>query len=371
MPLADLTREAVLAAIAEHDAIGGEAFLRKYGYRPARSYFLVDDKGERYPSKAIVGVAHGYISPGSTPLHADEFSGGERTVSRRLKELKFEVIVEPEPGLVDPPFEIGRVYSRRNDIHVEFGGQQQGGISTPRDAPFVFLFTGEMGEQYGYEDGWSEGVFLYVGEGQRGDMEFIRGNKAIRDHAIDGKELLLFEALKRKGDYRYAGKFDCAGWHMRDARDAEGATRRVIAFELVPAEARTDATNDVKPDANLSLADLRTRALEAATATSVANVREARQTYYRRSWLVKAYVCARAKGICEACAKPAPFMRADGSPYLEPHHTRRVSDGGPDDPRWVAALCPNCHREIHHGHNGNELNLQVISRLGELEPEET
>ena len=46
-------------------------------------------------------------------------------------------------------------------------------------------------------------------------MEFIRGNKAIRDHSIHGKELLLFEALKRKGDYRYAGKFDCAGWHMR------------------------------------------------------------------------------------------------------------------------------------------------------------
>ena len=56
-------------------------------------------------------------------------------------------------------------------------------------------------------------------------MEFVRGNKAIRHHSINGKELLLFEALKGKGDYRYAGKFDCAGWHMRDARDKDGATR--------------------------------------------------------------------------------------------------------------------------------------------------
>lgn len=225
-----------------------------------------------------------------------------------------------------------------------------------------------MGEQYGYEDGWSEGVFLYVGEGQRGNMEFVRGNRAIRDHARNGKELLLFESLKRKGDYRYAGKFDCAGWHMRDARDADNATREVIVFELVPSEDLADAAA-MPIETGLALDVLRARAFEAATASSVPNVRAARQTYYRRSWLVKAYVCARAKGQCEGCGKSAPFVRADGSPYLEPHHTRRVSDGGPDDPRWVAALCPNCHREIHHGLDGDERNQHVISRLKEIEPD--
>src|SRR5436309_11080683 len=54
----------------------------------------------------------------------------------------------------DPGFEIGRIYSRRQDIHARFGGQQQGGIATPAKAPFVFLFTGASGEQYGYSDGW-------------------------------------------------------------------------------------------------------------------------------------------------------------------------------------------------------------------------
>ena len=55
MALADLTRDAVLQAIAEYDALGGDAFLRKYGYRPARSYFLVDDRGRRYPSAQWYG----------------------------------------------------------------------------------------------------------------------------------------------------------------------------------------------------------------------------------------------------------------------------------------------------------------------------
>jgi 5-methylcytosine-specific restriction protein A len=86
-------------------------------------------------------------------------------------------------------FELGKTYNRRADIHAKFGGQQQGGCSTPTDHPFIFLFTGKSGEQYGYEDGWdADGVFLFTGEGQLGDMEFVRGNRAIRDHAHDGKD---------------------------------------------------------------------------------------------------------------------------------------------------------------------------------------
>jgi 5-methylcytosine-specific restriction protein A len=70
--------------------------------------------------------------------------------------------------------------------------------------PLIFLFTGESGEQYGYEDGWDDnGVFLYTGEGQEGDMEFVRGNRAIRDHALDGKDLHLFQALGKGEGYRY------------------------------------------------------------------------------------------------------------------------------------------------------------------------
>jgi 5-methylcytosine-specific restriction enzyme A len=97
-------------------------------------------------------------------------------------------------------FEQGRIY-RRRDLHERFGGQRQGGISTPKYHPLIFLFTGESGEQYGYHDGWElDGTFRYVGEGQVGDMRFVAGNKAIRNHAETGKDLHLFEILpQRKG----------------------------------------------------------------------------------------------------------------------------------------------------------------------------
>jgi hypothetical protein len=65
----------------------------------------------------------------------------------------------------------------------------------------------------------------------------------------------------------------------------------------------------------------------------------------------------------------APFLRLNGSPYLEPHHTDRLSDGGPDDLRTVAGVCPNCHRRIHHGKDGDEVNKALKSYLSSLESE--
>jgi 5-methylcytosine-specific restriction protein A len=85
----DLTsREAVLAAVDEFEALGQRDFLAKYGFRPARGYFLVHD-GKHYDSKAIVGAAHGFQF--DRPLAYDEFSGGEQTVATKLESLGFQV----------------------------------------------------------------------------------------------------------------------------------------------------------------------------------------------------------------------------------------------------------------------------------------
>jgi 5-methylcytosine-specific restriction protein A len=88
MSLADVTKEAILAAVAEFEDLGRDAFLNKYAFGRATAYFL-DVGGRLYDSKAIVGVAHG-ISGGET-WRAEEFSGGEDTVAKRLRELGFKV----------------------------------------------------------------------------------------------------------------------------------------------------------------------------------------------------------------------------------------------------------------------------------------
>lgn len=77
-----LTREGVLAAVAEFDELGQDSFLRKYRFSKAKSYFLEVD-GKLYDSKAVVGAALG-MAPG-------DFSGGDQTVARRLESLGFTV----------------------------------------------------------------------------------------------------------------------------------------------------------------------------------------------------------------------------------------------------------------------------------------
>lgn len=65
---------------------------------------------------------------------------------------------------------------------------------------------------------------------------------------------------------------------------------------------------------------------------------------------VVAEVLDRADGRCDGCGQPAPFAKlTDGRPYLEVHHRKPLSEGGDDMPDNALALCPNCHREAHHG----------------------
>jgi 5-methylcytosine-specific restriction enzyme A len=272
-------------------------------------------------------------------------------------------------------YEIERLYHRRKDIHAAHGGQQQGGISTPPKTPYIFLFTGEAGEQHGYSDGFEEnGVFIYTGEGQRGDMEFMRGNKAIRDHALNGKDLLLFEATKRKGLYRFKGSFACAGYDdSQTGPDTDGSIRKLIRFQLVPLSAISEA--DVTPDEKNTgeqqrmegISKLRKKAYDAGSVQATKDVAVSKRSLYRRSLAVKNYVLVRANGICECCKKPAPFKKRNGEPYLEPHHIRQLSDDGLDSPAWVAAICPTCHREIHHGEKGETINKQLEGNIQALE----
>nr|WP_262415838.1 HNH endonuclease signature motif containing protein [Exiguobacterium acetylicum] len=59
---------------------------------------------------------------------------------------------------------------------------------------------------------------------------------------------------------------------------------------------------------------------------------------------------------------PDPFQAKSGN-ALDVHHLLRLSDGGPDHPEHVAAICPNCHARIYRGEDGKELNQQLIAKI--------
>lgn len=117
--------------------------------------------------------------------------------------------------------------------------------------------------------------------------------------------------------------------------------------------------------AMLSLDELRRRALTRSKRT--APVAERTIVVRVRSAAVKAYILKRSCGRCEACRKKGPFLKDDGTYFIEPHHTRRVSDDGPDHPAHVIGLCPNCHRRAHHSADRETFNKLLIEKAAELE----
>lgn len=187
-------------------------------------------------------------------------------------------------------------------------------------------------------------------------MEMVRGNKHIRDHAENGRDLLLFS--KTRDGLRFEGFYVCEGHHTEQTPDTEGNPRNATVFELRPLSALSEAAeaDDVAPPAE-PLAVLRRRVLRAARAAPSREERTA--SVFERSKAVRDYVLARAQGQCEDCGKPAPFTTPNGRPFLEAHHIRRMTDGGPDDPRFVIALCPNCHRRAHLGKDARARNDEM------------
>jgi len=102
--------------------------------------------------------------------------------------------------------------------------------------------------------------------------------------------------------------------------------------------------SDVGRKAVLSDEELRRRATEAVT-------RQARRTetvQFPRDPYVSAYAKKRANGRCELCEREAPFILPSGEPFLESHHIVPLTEGGQDEITNVVALCPNCHRKMHH-----------------------
>lgn len=129
-------------------------------------------------------------------------------------------------------FEKDKVYIRR-ELHDKYGGNRQGGISNCKNQQFIFVFTGKAGKSHGYEDGWSEdGYFYYTGEGQKGDMTFSKGNKALLKHDENNKKLYLFEN-QSKGNWKFIDELKLVDYNLFITPDTTGKQRKGIKFKFI------------------------------------------------------------------------------------------------------------------------------------------
>lgn len=324
--------------------------------------YAVLSGGMLYPAKKVVSLA--------TSVAVGEFPGGRQT-NNYLEKRGFTIVELPSgEGAPTLQFTPGAVYDRKTEINGPFGGSRQSGIAASAVYPAIFLFTGDSGEQYGYADHWEGGAYFYTGEGQRGPMTLTRGNRAIAEHAEDGRALYLFKSLGGGNGNVYIGEFSCADFFTRTQLDVEGHNRVALVFRLVPVgipAENNEAEREDEADLSESLSVARLAAFAACKPGTDEPDLSAPRKVYQRSRKVAHYVLMRAQGACESCEKPAPFMKKDGTPYLEPHHVNRLSDGGLDHPRYVGAVCPSCHREIHSGAHGVLVNDRLKQRLEAIE----
>jgi len=160
--------------------------------------------------------------------------------------------------MVAAPFIENKEY-RRRDIHRQYGGNWQGGICPSSGYPYIFIFTGMRGHEHGYKDIWeNDMVFSYTGEGQIGDMEYTRGNLALRDHVRTGKRVFLFQQTE-KAFVKFISEltfFDCDYF---PTTDRNGSVRMGIKFFLkrtgasvpydlrIPAVAEPGTLDNIRP----------------------------------------------------------------------------------------------------------------------------
>lgn len=270
---------------------------------------------------------------------------------------KYEIAIE------SGAFEVGQRYNRWF-LHDVFKGERYKGISTPSDHSVIFLFTGESGNDYGYEDKFlDDDTLLYTGEGVEGDMTMESGNRAIRDHQENGESIHLFEDTDMPWMVTYLGEYEYILHRTDTLLDENGDQREAFRFKLAPVGGTQIKSQNGTPN-SLSDQELFEKAKQSSPTPSTGSSNGSRGgRSYPRSQYVREFALRLADGVCQGCDKDAPFIAESGTPFLEVHHITRRSDGGADAPENVVALCPNCHRRVHEGRDGDEFNQRLRKQV--------
>ena len=137
---------------------------------------------------------------------------------------------------------------------------------------------------------------------------------------------------------------------------------RALDSELWSIESYDNATGDCRLFRGISVVD---QFDVGATEDSPTETKIVTTIVYHRDADIRQKALTRSQGCCEFCGQRG-FPRADGGYFLETHHVVPLSEGGKDGVSNVAALCPNHHREAHHGAKAAEIRFMLLSKLKSL-----
>jgi 5-methylcytosine-specific restriction enzyme A len=223
------------------------------------------------------------------------------------------------------PFIPNQIYHRRNDIHSVYGGNWQGGICPSSNYPYIFIFTGKSGHQHGYKDGWDNpNIFSYTGEGQSGDMKFVRGNLALKDHIENGNRVFLFEFV-RKGYVRFVYELEIFDVDYFETPDTERNIRNGIKFfftkagSVVPIQPEKLNRNSLTHEPEIAYATPPNKTERAGLVTSRVGQGAYRKRIIHR-WQYKCAVSGYNKLDILIASHILPWADADDTERLDVHN---------------------------------------------------
>lgn len=297
----------------EHDRLGLVNFLDKYGYGKPTKYWVLHE-GERYPSKAIVGVAHQHVDV--SPLTNEDFSGGIHRVVRKLEGLGFEV----EKPVRNPTW-------NRDELILALSLYLSNPASPPGKGSSEVADLSDLLGKLHRSTGTAESATLRNSNGVYLKMMNFRALDPA--FTIDGKK-----GMTRGGKLEKEVWADYAQHPSLLARTAQSIRLAILAAEK----------NGVD---DLSQAD----EYEGEEGGVVIRLHK---RYERDSKIIREKLKeAMANGCveCEVCGFNFGEEFGDlGSGFIEVHHLKPVHKLGPKGKtslKDLALLCSNCHRMAH------------------------
>lgn len=265
--------------------------------------------------------------------------------------------------MFEPHIRIGETLSE-SQIHEVFECQTQLGIRLSKKNNLIVLISKLFDNVY--SDTWDQDVLYYTGtdasSDEYGQTLFGQGNN-------NGQLISVWEGQNRPTLYLfekpapnkciYKGIVEICQKPYQEPKQP-GSSYLVWRFPLKLVQ--IDENQWASDNHEIEMIEIKKSLgeLEEEVASILRNpflrkeriIRTLTTNRFDKKALFSAYVKKRANGYCDLCGNIAPFTDQEGNPYLEAHHIERLSAGGIDSPDNMVALCPNCHKKIHH------LNLQ-------------
>lgn len=147
----------------------------------------------------------------------------------------------------------------------------------------------------------------------------------------------------------------------RDVNDPESRASKVARRSLDPAPWSVTSYEPKTGDFTL----IRGRYVDQFTfgqASEPAERRTVSGEVFVRNPALRARTLERANGLCEYCDAPG-FKMQDGTIFLETHHVIPLGEHGSDSEENLVAVCPNHHREAHHGARAMEMRAELLAKL--------